>query len=100
MKNLFFSLSFLFLIAFNVFGQEAVFVRDSLDSYVNQAMKVWKIPGVAVAVVKNGKIILAKGYGLQRMDKPDKVDENTLFMIGSNTKAFTGTLMALFADEK
>ncbi|HNF42055.1 MAG TPA: serine hydrolase domain-containing protein, partial [Ferruginibacter sp.] len=65
------------------------FIKDSLDIYVNRALQEWKIPGVAVCVVKNGKIALMKGYGVKEMNGSDPVDENTLFMIGSNTKAFT-----------
>src|SRR5262245_52345486 len=65
------------------------FVKDSLDSYVNKALTDWEIPGVAVCVVKNGKVVLMKGYGVKDYDTKEKVDENTLFMIGSNTKAFT-----------
>ena len=68
--------------------------RDSLDLYINQALKDW-ILGVAVAIVKDGKVVVAKGYGKQSMARNDNVDENTLFMIGSNTKAFTGTAMAM-----
>ena len=77
------------------------FIKDSLDTYVNRALTEWKIPGVAVCVVKNGKVVLMKGYGVKEMGTTDKVDENTLFMIGSNTKAFTATALAkLDADKK
>lgn len=97
------ALSFLvFCLSTALFAQNTIpsFVTDSLDNYVNQALLKWKIPGVAVAVVKNGKVVVAKGYGVRSMDKMDKVDENTLFMIGSNTKAFTGTLMAWLEYDK
>src|SRR5262245_45240663 len=77
------------------------FVRDSLDQYVNRALSEWEIPGVAVCGVKNGKVVLMKGYGVKDYDTRDKVDENTLFMIGSNTKAFTATALAMLdADKK
>ncbi len=77
------------------------FIKDSLDVYVNNAMKDWQIPGVAVCVVKDDKVVLIKGYGVKETGKADKVDENTLFMIGSNTKAFTATALAkLDADKK
>ena len=77
------------------------FIKDSLDTYVNRALTEWKIPGVAVCVVKNGKVVLMKGYGVKEMGTTDKVDENTLFMIGSNTKAFTATALAMLdADKK
>jgi len=92
-----FCLCFLFIAAFS---QEPGFIKDSLDTYVNGAMKEWQIPGVAVCIVKDGKVVLMKGYGVREMGKPEKVDENTLFMIGSCTKAFTGTALAMLAAEK
>src|SRR6185369_15513876 len=59
------------------------------------------IPGIAVCVVKNGKVVVMKGYGVKDYDANEKVDENTLFMIGSNTKAFTATAIAMLdADKK
>ena len=77
------------------------FVKDSLDSYVNKALTDWQIPGAAVCVVKNGKVVLMKGYGVKEINGTDKVDENTLFMIGSNSKAFTATALAMLdADKK
>lgn len=76
------------------------FVKDSLDNYVNTALKEWQIPGVSVCVVKDGKVVLIKGYGVKETGTADKVDENTLFMIGSNSKAFTGTALAILDAEK
>lgn len=76
------------------------FVKDSLDSYVEKALTDWQIPGVAVCVVQHGKVVLMKGYGVKDTDTKEKVDENTLFMIGSNSKAFTGTAIALLDAEK
>ncbi len=99
----FYSLLIAFLFAFNSFCQtDSVpsFVKDSLDSYVDRALKDWQIPGVAVCVIKNGKVVVMKGYGVKDYDTKEKVDENTLFMIGSNTKAFTATALALLDAEK
>jgi len=76
------------------------FVKDSLDSYVESALKDWQIPGAAVCIVKDGKVVLMKGYGTTEMGGTEKVDENTLFMIGSNSKAFTATALAMLASEK
>ncbi|MDE2235246.1 MAG: serine hydrolase [Gammaproteobacteria bacterium] len=70
---------------------------SDLNSYVRQIMTDWKVPGLAVAVVKDGKLVLARGYGVRELGKPGKVDTNTLFTIASNSKAFTvaalGTLV-------
>jgi len=76
------------------------FVKDSLDMYVNRALTDWQIPGVSVCIVKNGKVVVMKGYGVKETGTNDKVDENTLFMIGSNSKAFTATAIALLDAEK
>ncbi|OGD18446.1 MAG: hypothetical protein A2Y69_03645, partial [Candidatus Aminicenantes bacterium RBG_13_59_9] len=71
-----------------------------LDAYILKAMKDWELPGLAVAVVKDDKVLLAKGYGLREVGNTDPVDENTLFAIGSNTKAFTATALALLVQDK
>jgi CubicO group peptidase (beta-lactamase class C family) len=72
---------------------------DSIDSYAEKALLEWQIPGVAVLVVKDGKVAFQKGYGILENGRSEKVDENTLFMIASNTKAFTGTAMAMLENE-
>jgi len=81
-------------------NQTPAFIKDSLDNYVAKGLKEWQIPGVSVCVVKNGKVLVMKGYGVREMGANDKVDENTLFMIGSNTKAFTATALAILDAEK
>src|SRR6267142_7125126 len=59
------------------------------DDFVNQVLKDWKVPGVAVAVVQGDKVILLKGYGFRDLEKQLPVTPNTLFGIGSITKSFT-----------
>jgi len=76
------------------------FITDSLDSYIERGMKEWQIPGLAIAIVKNGKVIISKGYGVRDIGQPDKVNENTLFIIASNSKLFTGTSIANLDFEK
>ncbi|MFI5160178.1 MAG: serine hydrolase [Sphingobacteriales bacterium] len=76
------------------------FIPDSLDNYINRALTKWRIPGAAVCIVKDGKVVMMKGYGIKELGLNRKVDENTLFMIGSNTKAFTATALAMLQDEK
>ena len=75
------------------------FVKDSIDNYISKALRDWEIPGLSVCIVKNGKVVLMKGYGVKEFGTTDKVDENTLFMIGSNTKAFTATAIATLDAE-
>jgi len=76
------------------------FIRDSLDIYIQRGMQQWQIPGLAIAIIKDGKVILSKGYGVTENQKSDKVDDKTLFIIASNTKLFTGTALAKLDYEK
>ncbi len=69
------------------------------DAYVTQTMRDWKVPGVAIAVVRDDAVVFARGYGVREMGKPDSVTPNTLFAIGSATKAFTATLVAMLVSE-
>ena len=70
-----------------------------LDAYVASSMKTFDVPGMAVAIVKDGKILVAKGYGVRKLGDPTPVDEFTMFGIGSNTKAFTTAALATLVDE-
>ena len=70
-----------------------------LDAYVAASMKTFEVPGMAVAIVKDGKIFVAKGYGVRKLGDPTPVDEFTMFGIGSNTKAFTTAALAVLVDE-
>ncbi len=72
---------------------------SDLDSFVAKALKTFQVPGLSVAIVKDGKTVLAKGYGVRKMGNPTSVDEYTLFGIGSNTKAFTSAALATLVDE-
>lgn len=65
-----------------------------LDSYVETAMRIWQTPGLSLAIVKDGRVILAKGYGLRRLGGTEPVDENTVFAAASITKTFTAAAVA------
>src|SRR4029079_13853280 len=69
------------------------------DSYVKRVMETFTVPGLSVAIVKDGKVVLAKGYGIRRMGDPTPVDARTRFGIASNTKLFTATALALLVEE-
>ncbi|HLW83975.1 MAG TPA: serine hydrolase [Candidatus Sulfotelmatobacter sp.] len=69
-----------------------------MDAYVASTMKTFEVPGIAVAIVKDGKVVLAKGYGVRKLGDPTPVDEFTMFGIGSNTKAFTTAALATLVD--
>lgn len=87
----------LFIVSFSAVAQDAPL--QGFDDYVNKAIKDWDVPGVAIAVVKDDKIVFAKGYGVREIGKPDRVDERTIFAIGSSSKAFTAAAIAMLVDE-
>lgn len=70
-----------------------------LDAYYEQALADWEVPGMAVAIVKDGEIIFSKGYGTLNVNKGGSVDGNSLFAIASNSKAFTSAALAMLVDE-
>jgi CubicO group peptidase (beta-lactamase class C family) len=81
-------------------AQTPSFITDSLDRYIERGLKEWNIPGLAIAVVKDGKTVVMKGYGVREVGRLDAVDENTLFIIASNSKLFTGTALAKAEEDK
>ena len=60
-----------------------------LDAYYAKALDEWEVPGMSIAIVKDGKIFFSKGYGVKEKGKPEKPDSQTLYAIASNSKAFT-----------
>src|SRR5699024_11581015 len=80
-------------------GQE---VNDSfkgaLKKYVVAVLDTFHVPGMSVAIVKDGERVLAKGYGIKEMGKGEEVDKHTLFPVASNTKAFTATALRLLVE--
>jgi len=79
-------------------GQDRSLSR--LDGYIENAMREWDTPGLSIAIVRNDSVIYSRGYGVRELGKPDRVDERTLFAIGSQTKAFTGLAMSMLADQE
>lgn len=71
----------------------------SIDSLVNATLTTFDVPGIAVGIIKDGNLIFAKGYGVRSLSSKLPVDENTLFGIASNSKAFTSAALAMLADE-
>jgi CubicO group peptidase (beta-lactamase class C family) len=88
----------LFLIAISVSSQ--TITSREIDSLVERTMNIFNVPGIAVAVVKDDKVIHSKGYGVRSLNTKQKVDSNTLFGIASNSKAFTTAALGILADEK
>src|SRR5260370_32711846 len=71
----------------------------NLDAFVARSMKTFDVPGMAIAIVKDGKVVMAKGYGVRKMGETAPVDENTLFGIGTTTKTLTTAALATLVDE-
>ncbi len=80
-------------------AQAAGAVPPDFDAYVARTLKEFDVPGVAIAVVKDGRVVLAKGYGVRKLGDVTPVDEKTLFGIASNSKAFTAAALAMLVDE-
>ena len=70
-----------------------------LDAFIAKAQTDWNVPGLAVAIVKDGRVVHAKGYGVRELGKDAAVDADTLFAIASNTKAFTSASLAILNEE-
>ncbi len=81
---------------FQVIGQN---LSTQLDSYFRNAQIDWKIPGMAIGIIKDGNIVLAEGYGFLETYTTEEVNEHTLFAIASNTKAFIATSLGILVEE-
>jgi CubicO group peptidase (beta-lactamase class C family) len=66
-----------------------------LDRYIANVLSQWKIPGLAIAVVRNDSTLVAKGYGVRRLGRPEPFDENTVFDVASLGKSFTTAAAAV-----
>ncbi len=96
----FFIIIFVFILFKSSFSQEIILYNgQTIDQYIEQAMSRWNLPGLSLAIIRNGEVVFLKGYGVKELGKPDKVDENTIFAVASNTKAFTGTAIAMLESE-
>ena len=86
--------------------EEAILEEQTLEeclnkirTFIDSTMKIWKVPGVAIAVVKGGEVILSEGFGLRNVQDSLPVTVETIFAIGSSTKAFTALSVGLLVDE-
>jgi CubicO group peptidase (beta-lactamase class C family) len=77
----------------------AASLNAHLADDVQRTMKLFDVPGIAIAVVKDGKVVATQGFGVRRLGAPDKVDGKTLFEVASNSKAFTAAALAMLVDE-
>lgn len=87
----------LLLVSSNITAQ--IITSAQIDSLTELTLKTFDVPGIAVGVIKDGKLIHAKGYGVKSLRTMEKVDKNTLFGIASNSKAFTSAALGMLIDE-
>ena len=71
---------------------------QQVSDFIEQMRKDFEVPGVAIGIVQDGKVVLSRGYGMRDLGKPDPVDGDTRFMIASNTKALTTLMLAKLVD--
>lgn len=86
--------------AFSTLLNAQTLTATEIDALVENTLKSFNVPGIAVGVVKDGKLVHAKGYGVRSIETKEKVDENTLFGIASNSKAYTAAALGMLVDEK
>ena len=82
----------------NTFAQSHPITAHQIDSLTELVIKIFNVPGIAVGVVKDGKLIYAKGHGVANINTGKKVDENTLFGVASNSKAMTAAALGILVD--
>jgi CubicO group peptidase (beta-lactamase class C family) len=92
-------LIFLVALGFATYSKAQVPSSAEIDQLAQKAIDGFGIPGVAIAIIKDGKVIHSKGYGVCSLQRSQKVDENTVFEIASNTKAFTAAAVGILVDE-
>jgi len=92
-------LIWLFLLTSPAAAQQPVAPIEGLDEFVGAVMKTFEVPGIGLAIVKDGKVLVAKGYGVRKLGERTPVDEQTLFGIASNTKVFTAAALGLLVEE-
>jgi CubicO group peptidase (beta-lactamase class C family) len=85
--------------AASVITQDASALNARLATDVERTMKLFDVPGIAIAIVKDGKVVATQGFGVRKLGAPDKVDGKTLFEVASNSKAFTAAALAMLVDE-
>lgn len=88
----------LFLLATPVVAQRAP-DWNAFDQYVARSARDWRIPALGISVIKDGQVVLAKGYGVLEVGKTQAANEHTRFAIGSTTKAMTSAGLAMLVDE-
>ena len=100
MYRFLFTLFYCFLISIGLLGQNQSEVDlQELDKYYEKMVNDWDLPGASIGIVKDGKLIFSGNYGVKEINKPGKPDQNTLYAVASNSKAFTSALIGMLVQE-
>ena len=103
-----FVISFVLIISLSAFADNSINLPDQetlqkilgdFEAYAEQARQDWGVPGMAISIVQGDEMIYAKGFGVKKVGESDPVDEQTIFQIGSTSKAFTAALVSMMVDE-
>jgi len=87
-----------FLLCSSSFAQDAS-KSNKLNAMIEEGMKEWQIPGLTAVVVKNGKVVFKKTYGIKDIETKEPVDDNTLFSMASTTKALIAISLGILVDQ-
>ncbi len=99
MKNFKYLFFYLFFFTYSAFSLPVEKVSQKIDSYIQNHMQEWSIPGLSMAIIKGNDVIFKKTYGVKRSHSHDPITEKTVFQIASLTKAFTVLLLAKLVEE-
>jgi len=99
MKKLLYTALSVLIVSNGAFAQVSKKQTIEFDNYIKKAVVDWKVPGLAIIVIKDGQVIFKNGYGILELGKNDKVDTKTMFAIASTTKAMTAACAAMLVDE-
>ena len=92
-------LNFSLILIFLSFFALAQINEKQLDDLVQNTLKTFDVPGMSVGIIKDGKVVYSKGHGLASLTPKQRMNENTLVGVASNSKAFTAVALAILADE-
>mgnify|MGYP006284410959 CR=1 FL=1 len=93
----FFLAAFFFMLLSELHSQKINFIKDSLVSYIENGIQKWNVPGLGILVIKDGEVVIKRGFGYRNLEQKIPFDAETSFFIASNTKLFTSTMISNLA---
>ncbi|WP_299530012.1 serine hydrolase [Ulvibacterium sp.] len=99
MKRIVLWIPLLFCTLVQTLGQTPQIDFKALDAYYQKMMRDWDVPSVAIGIVKDGELVFTGNYGVLEVGQNQKPNENTLYAIASNSKAFTSAILGMLVQE-